>query len=94
MVGIRTTLTLLAVLSTLTACGPIRAPGDLPSRAAESRFLSAVHADVEEHRDPQDLGIGLRRRLTAHSAVSLAAQRGGREDLPTLGVALAVQYAF
>ena len=72
----------------------MRTPGELPSRAAESRFLSIVRADVDERRDPEDREIGVHRRLTAHSEISLCAQRSGGQDVQTLGVAFAVQYGF
>jgi len=85
---------LLLVLSSLPACMPMRAPLDVPTRASGSSLLSVVRADAEEYLDSSDPGIGVRHPLTAHSALSFAAQRAGTDDMPTVGVALAVHYAF
>lgn len=91
---IRTRLALLLALPALSACLPTRIPGDAPYRASESTFLSIVRLDAAEDRDPSDTGIGLRRRLTSRSALSLEAQQGGVSEASTVGVALAVHYAF
>lgn len=94
--SIRTRVTLLLlVLSSLTACVPMRAPlEDVSTRASGGGFLSVVRADAEEYLESTDPGIGVRHRLTEHSALSLAAQRAGAEDMPTVGLALSVHYAF
>ena len=93
--SIRTRLTLLLVLSSLTACMPMRAPReDISTRASGGGFLGVVRADAEQYLESTDPGIGVRHRLTAHSALSLAAQRAGADDMPTVGLALTVHYAF